>query len=386
MLTCVGSDEIARLRRVAFGPGSSAQERADAVAALRALSDRIAPERAGAGESESEVHAETDARPEETGHLVSTFGDESRGEITETVVDEDSEEPIWRRSIRVGWLVPIVAGSLLVGVVGALGATGRFENLAVWGSPTPSVTPPGVASGEVHPGDLQAADSWFGRQFKTGVDSYPDLQLLSNNGINPDDVRAALDAGNGLKVWVGKTTGKLCLLVASNSASNSTSNVAASCFERDNFAVGGAHLGMNGRMAHWDGNEVTADPPDPASANGGTVPQVPGSGRGDVDAANSWFASPATTRDAFPEDGMLGSMGVDQSEVRLVGPEDGSLTKLWVVKQGTTGFCLATVNNSKHTSQSQCATIAEFRTSGLSISDRGFAAYWNGESISSSPQ
>ena len=205
--------------------------------------------------------------------------------------------------------------------------------------------------------------------------TFPFPDILALNGISAGDVRVALDGGDGFHVWVGRKTGQLCLLITDAAKTNS----AASCFDRDRFAAGGAHLGMDGRKADWYGLEVTLNPPGPSASNN-SVPFVPAPGPGNVDAANGWFAAPATASDAFPDEGMLTSLGVTQADVRLVNLEGNHY--LWVMKQGAKGFCMATAEDMS--SQSVCKTIKEFEESGLALSERGFAASWNGESFSSS--
>ncbi len=258
MLTCVGSDEIARLRRLAFGSGSGVQERTDAMAALRALSDRTAAESAGMGEPESEFYAHTGAQPVETDHLVSAIGNESRDGSIETVVDEDAEKSIWQRRIWFGWLVPVTVGALLLGVVGGLGAAGQFD---------------------------------------------------------PSDAKAVPTAPPTVS------------------------------------AVTGRSWGLN----------------------------IPDSGGGHIDAANAVFDVPAKGYEAYPITSLLSDMGVDQSQVRLAVVDNGH--KLWVVKQGTIGFCLASYDVRTSDGMYECATIEKFKRSGVAMIGTEFAAWWDGKSF-----
>ncbi|MEO7147943.1 MAG: hypothetical protein ABIX09_08675, partial [Terrimesophilobacter sp.] len=99
------TDEIARLRRVAYGPGATAEERTAAEAALRAMS--IA----------------------DKAHLEAVVVDAS-GSPASVLAHQEAEatdEPPERESgLRPIWLIPIVVAAIGVGTVGALGATGQL--------------------------------------------------------------------------------------------------------------------------------------------------------------------------------------------------------------------------------------------------------------------
>lgn len=238
-----GSGDVERLRRIAYGREAGAADRAAAQAALQALEEGSrAPREPLAAESVSA--AEAPASPE--------GGSGAAG-------DADDGEPVsvWGRRIRVGWLAPVVAGSLVVGALGALGAlqaTGRLTPEAQSDGPdTTSFSALPREGATQIPGDLGRADAWF-EGSATASDVYPFAGLLESNGIDPYDVRFALAAGGGWNVWVGRSTDrKLCLLIAD--ARDDTG--AAGCVMRQAFAASGLQLGLGGRTAHWSGGEVS---------------------------------------------------------------------------------------------------------------------------------
>lgn len=250
-------DEVERLRRVAYGPGASAAERAEAEAALRRLEARAGEDAAGASSSGGETV------PEEQDPLGRDYSGEREGR---TIIDDavdGADSPVWTRSIRVGWFVPIVAGAVIVGIVGTLAVTGHLSpesRLEQPSAPSPSASlreAPEPMLGD-HP---EAADAWFAGS-ATASDAYPFGGLLESSGIDAYDVRFALAAGDGWNVWVGRTgTGKLCLLVADVASESG----AAGCVEREQFIHSGTSLALNGRRADWYGGEVTVSPVGPAA-------------------------------------------------------------------------------------------------------------------------
>ncbi len=243
MDVAAGDEDVERLRRVAYGPGAGAAERAEAEAALQAHDGRR-PDAAEAGEVEPVADVEVPA---------SFDGGEIGGVPSRSDDGGEAATAFWERRIRVGWVVPIAAAAVVIGALGALQITGWFGPGAPGEVPaTISPTDPPPEGWIQMPGDLQAADAWFDRP-ATGSDAYPFEDLLRSNHIDPYDVRFALAGGGGWNVWVGRSTDrKLCLLIA-DAASESG---AAGCFERARFAINGAHLGMGDRMAHWFGAEV----------------------------------------------------------------------------------------------------------------------------------
>lgn len=365
-------EEVERLRRVAYGPGVGAAERAEAEAALRALAEQQADV---AGVVPAVLAVDIDM-PVSLESGAESQAVDFRGGVDE--VDGDVLASIWARRIRVAWLVPIVAGALLVGVLTALATTGWFEK----GQPkqaasdTPSATP--TAETVTHiPGDLESADAWFDGP-ATASDAYSFPGLLQSNEVDPYDVRFALAGGDGWNVWVGRSiTGKLCLLLAD--ARNDAG--AAGCFERARFAVGGAHLGMGDRIAHWYGGEVSTSLTTVSGPN--AVPSPPGSGAGDAAAAATWFAPPdSESGTPYPYPDMLDALGIGDGDIRSIERSPESSRNLWIARQGETGFCLLTTDDVAHTSNYACAPLDEFLASGVSIATEGFAAYWDGESIS----
>lgn len=246
MDVAAGDEDVERLRRVAYGRGAGAAERAEAEAALRALAERPAD----AGDAAR-------AEPAADGEVLAALENSA---VERHVAHDDGGEvstPIWERRIRVGWVVPLVAGAIVVGALGALQVTGQFGRTSQSEGPhTISPTDPPPEGWIQMPGDLQAADAWFDGSANAS-DAYPFENLLESNGIDPYDVRFALAGGGGWNVWVGRSADRrLCLLIA-DAASESG---AAGCFERARFAINGAHLGMGGRTAHWFGAAVMTSP------------------------------------------------------------------------------------------------------------------------------
>lgn len=234
------SDEIARLRRVAYGPGATAGERVEAEAALRALSvadhAHLEPVVVDASEPPASVLA-----PQE--------------------VEAMDEPPERAPGIRPFWLIPIVVAAIGVGAVGALGATGQLGNLAASPTPSPTVvaSPPLTdVSGAPDAGDLKAADRWFeGEPGPLDVYPFPDQLELAH--VDPANVRfMAMEKVGAVVVsaWAAKNAaGEFCLIAVLD-AEGST---ASSCIGRDDFARRGLAFGANDIMVSWDGNGVAVE-------------------------------------------------------------------------------------------------------------------------------
>lgn len=244
------SDEVARLRQVAYGPGATAEERAEAEVALRALDPAEDSHQRGDESGAVDPHLggkDFGAEDDSTSHA-----------LTDEVDVQGTEQPLWRRNIRVGWLIPVAVGALLLGVGGGLGAAGQFDPADVKAAPTPAPTTTGTG---------------------------------------------------------GRTS----------------------------------------------------------------VLTIPDSGGGHIDAANALFDVPARAYEGYPLTAVLDEMGVDQSQLRLAVVDNGH--KLWVVKQGTIGFCLASYDVRTSESMFQCATIEKFKQSGVAMIGTEFAAWWDGKSF-----
>lgn len=341
------------LRRIIYGPNATPQERAAAEEALRESDERAL--------AASVVPIE---EPEGDQQKLAQVGDEILEPENADDSAECSDEPsLWRRRIRVGWLVPIAVASLLVGAVGALGVTGHLSGIMA------TMFSDG---GAVVKGDLKAADSRFDKPFVPS-DTYPGI-VAQSYGVGESDVRASGLAG----VWFGRTDSTLCLLLLSFEAGSG-----ASCVQRDHFVKSGITLVSMGHTFRWFGGDATVDPPLAAGQNSVSPTPAQWSGPGNVDAANAWFDKPGAAQEPFPTLWMLDQMGVNQSQVRLAGINDRGY-KLWIVKQGATGFCLAGYDVNAGEARYQCATIAKFEASGVSIAAPNFAAWWDGVSLSMS--
>lgn len=372
------TDNVDRLRRLAYGPGSRPEDRAAAETELRQLegetrkSGPVAPEPSGVEPSGVGPLPQVEADLGGISGVMSVADGNTDPEPTVVSPGRDPAVPIWRRSIRVAWLIPIVVGAVLIGVLATMGVAGQFDAGARWSAPVASGNPQTQGSG-----DLSAADAWFEKPI-TDADLFTYPELSDSNGIASDQVRFALDGGNGYMVWVGRTDRQLCLLISQEGETNG----AVSCFDRDRFVAAGAHLAVDGRKAYWYGHEVTADPAILSSGPNATVPPLPSSGPGNIEAANSWFDSPADESDPFPDAGSLDGIGVALKDVRSAGESSGSPYHLWIAKQGTTGFCLIATKEAE--SEATCKSFADFESSGLSIQERGFSAFWNGTGASTS--
>ncbi len=267
----------------------------------------------------------------------------------------------------------IVAAAIAVGALVTLAITGQLSFLG-GADATSSSNTQGNAVTPPRGGKIAFASVWFDSEF-TSSDSYPFETLLTSNGLEPNAVRFVLSGSNGWDFWVGRTDTTLCLLAAHSADSTGTIN----CSNFADFAARGIDLSLNDLEAHWDGGWVTTDPPTPDEPR---VPAAPGAGSGDVTAANSWFAEPPEPSDEFPYPGNLVTQDVDVSQVRLAETQNVPWAKIWVAQQSTTGYCLiATTDREGYLSQVNCATLDEFRTSGLSIAAPGIAAYWDGNEV-----
>lgn len=362
------------LRRIAYGPDATAEERAEAASALRQLDEAKREE----AESEADPRAAAaESRPILSEELSQVKASAERA--SDDGVEEDEESPsFWRRSIRVAWLVPIVVGSIAVGYaasIGPLNAMRNPQNSALSASPTPpSAEPTDVPDANVKSGDLAAADSWFDRPYRAS-DTFPNAAALHQFGINAEDVRIAVNGGEKGSVWVGRTEGELCLVLADPTDGTS----ASSCNKRDKFAEFGIAFGSTNLGASWYGREVTTTPRLVPVATG---PLPPTSGPGDLVAAVSWFLSPALPSGDLPAPDVLAAAQINPGDVRRVIPESTPWIKLWVAKQSTDGFCILSVDDADSSSGWTCASIEEFLKSGLTLPTQSYSFFWDGTRVS----
>lgn len=244
-------DDRERLRRIAYGPGSSAAERGKAEAALR--------EYTVAADSETpsqESDSPEAVRPEERGR-----SPDVSSEPLETH-KADCPEQVRVPGIRPVWLIPIVVAALALGALGALSATGQLARNPTAAAPSVSSTPQesdGPRATQFPSGDLEAADRAFARS-QQPEDAFPDTNLLEANSIDPGNVRlleATNPDGEAISVWAGTNRlGYLCLLATVGPEQAG----AASCASRADFARGGGiGFGINGFLASWNGKGVSID-------------------------------------------------------------------------------------------------------------------------------
>ncbi len=283
------------------------------------------------------------------------------------------------RKIRLGWLIPIVVMAVALGVVGTLVVTG--PPTAPVGAESPiaagdlsASTDPNLFGGR---GNTAAAGLWFDSAF-TDSDSYPLLPQLASTGLKPTNVRFVLTGIQGWDFWVGRTDEKLCLLAA-QSAQSAQSDSAIGCSDITDFAANGISLSMNGLDAQWNGGWVVTDPPTPAEPR---VPPAPEGRKGDIAAANSWFTEPAGARNEFLYTANVLSHDIAEGHVRLAVTQNTPAVQVWVAQQTTPGFCLiATTTRAGQLSEFTCATVDDFRASGLKIAVPGLAAFWDGNDV-----
>lgn len=374
-----------RLKRIAYGRDATAKERSSAEESLRKLAAQdLARASVTSIEPSTEPgidsNDEPDDDPNDKRSVKPRYFDEvetvdsEAGLVPQTVTSDPrkqgAEKSLWRRRIRIGWLVPIALGAFILGSWAALGTDGQREPVTATASPTPS----GIdgEARELRLGDLVGADGSFAIPFSE-ADSFPYSEMLEYYGIDAHGVRATSISG----VWIGRTDSKLCLLLA-----GFETNGAGRCVDREQFALGGIHLRSADVTVSWYGGLmiVDVDTGTKVTESGTPVPPVPEARPGNVDVANALFDQPATARDFYPITGMLDQLGVDQSHVRLL-VDDDSGHLLWAVKQGTVGFCLASYDVWAAIGHSNCATIEEFEASGVSIVALGFSAWWGGAGL-----
>lgn len=338
-------EERDRLRRIIYGPDSSAAQRTEAEHALLLLDQQ---EQHGREREEAAAQAALD---DESGV--------AENKVEESATDEDVERDattFWQRRINLGWLIPIVVGSLLLGAAVAAGVNWSLLN----SSPTAAK------------GDLAAADAWFDSPTSPeDEDSLPVFEAQSYD-IDVRDLRRTEVPG----VWVGRTDAFLCLVIQQWEGSGAT------CVERADFARDGIDYAVGNLHIRWYGHGVVVRESTQAGEVAVPVLPNPPTGPGNVDEANALFSTPATDKDEFPSPWILPSLEADVGDARRIGNSDSGLT-LWAVKQRDAGFCLIAFRDSSPDSPYiHCATVEEFETSGLSIRALRFTVRWDGESSS----
>jgi hypothetical protein len=218
------------LRRIAFGRGSTDEERAAATRRLEELAAAedaaTRPEAVPAPGGSSDDEVETDA-----------------GESTAVAVPG----PARRRSIPLAWLLPAVIAALVVG-----GIAGR----ATTPSPVPVTAPVTThrhlgnsAPNSTTPGNLVAANAWLDRS-PTSADTFPNPSLIGLQKLS--SVRHLKDidyGGTPITLWAAKDDNShLCLITSVPGGIFGTQ-----CTAADDFANHGITGGFNGLVVSWDG-------------------------------------------------------------------------------------------------------------------------------------
>lgn len=358
------SGSIEHLRRIAFGPDSSAQERA---AAEKSLHELEMAERAALSESVDDVPVEDGAAASDD------FDVKQFGEFDVEVDGEfDVEGPtFWERTIRITWLVPIVVVSIAVGYLGSLGPMAGLQQP----DPASEKNEPlsnnvDFTEGTVVLGDLQAADSWFAQPVTEDM-TFRNNELLEYERIDPSDVRLAIFGGNEGSLWVARTDATLCLLITH------TADSASTCVERETFERQGIALAANELEARWYGRDVITSPAlvDP------TQDQQQLNGRpGNVDAANAALRSQGTPQQNILTEAGAKSMGVDLVGGFVISPESAPWMTVLIAKQKSGGFCMIVSEDGGMTTLAKCATVEEFQTYGLGLALAHHVFQWDGTS------
>jgi hypothetical protein len=224
-------DGFDELRRTAYGRDSSPEERAAASRALRELENS---------------HAIVTPPPPAP---LATPNDPDPSAAQRLQVEpaaSTTPPPVAR--LHALWLIPIIAGSLALGALGATfwGAPGPLPMAG--GTPEAEATVPVVTSDTSQQvGDLEAAERFFATP-QTEQDVYPHAELLPQ--LQLSTVRFLSGDPTLGRAWVGKDTeGKICLLVDQGGAG------AASCSRLSDFVSQGITLGFNEFSASWNGQD-----------------------------------------------------------------------------------------------------------------------------------
>ena len=255
------ADELARLRRRAYGPGVTAEERATAAAALGSLAAQSLLESENARKAEADAaRAELPviANSETSGQLLVaeqvSIGAGAEAGAGAAGSDGDGRP---RHSVAAIWVVPIVVVALGLGALGALAGTGQLGLQPTSDARSESPTPTPSADPIVEPslGDLDAVDKLFASEYELS-DVYPDSEILAASFIHPEDVRFLVKKMVGVdevRIWAAKThPGELCLLAIIDTDGMS----ATSCTSREEFAKYGIAFGANDVFVSWNGSRV----------------------------------------------------------------------------------------------------------------------------------
>jgi hypothetical protein len=270
----------AELERIAFGRTHSREDEEAAAAARHQLAhaDREAVARHAA--LSPEVGSSSSPEVGSSSRIAVTTAHEPNVALipaTEiTAPDGDPPPPPEtprkrRRRIRLAWLIPIIAGSVAIGYIGAPDVAVQSLVGASVSTP-PSAAPiaapsasPGVTSsafpipsGETiaGPSSLKEADAWFETP-PTERDGFVDQYFLQTLKIDPSAVRFVQINAAGFQVWVAKTLDDdLCVL-----SSNGSKEYAATCTPRATYSAEGLVLAQRDYSIRWTGGSVTVSSP-----------------------------------------------------------------------------------------------------------------------------
>lgn len=224
------------LRRIAFGRGSTDEERA---AATKQLTELAAAESAPSLPGSAPAPVEG---PDDEAGVV-----ESDADTTATAANS---APLRRRSIAMIWLLPAVIASLAVGAI-----VGRAT------APSPQVSAPAQVTlhrplanltsepGKSTVGNLVAANAWLARA-PTKADTFPSPAMTDNQGLS--SVRHIKDIREDdtlITLWGAKDRDDGICLLAGLPGGFFTS----SCVSPEVFAERSITLGFNGFEVGWDG-------------------------------------------------------------------------------------------------------------------------------------
>jgi hypothetical protein len=231
----------ARLRRLAFGRTTNAEEEAAA---------------AGARHELELIETRASERRRALDVAITAVLDGAPPEDEPTEPPESSPGPEHPTDKRRGWLVPAVGGAL-VGAVVAVGVAMSFGAVGTTAAPsTPTPTPTGLNYFLGEPpdstrgrGDFAAAETWFER-------AQTEEDLVGVGELRPefdrDSVRL-VHSSESARVWIARQLdGKLCL----ETTETRTQNTNGTCISAALFSEQGITVSSNVLDAAWNGVQV----------------------------------------------------------------------------------------------------------------------------------
>ncbi len=241
------NDDSESLRRIAYGPDATGEERAAAEAALRDA-ERLAVR--GSVAVSTTVDADTDV----------AGGIESVPRERQADVARDNDRP---RGIRRACLILIIVAAIGVGALGSFAVTGLLGNQPASIAPSEQPSIPPLNQGEVGGrlvGDLGSVDRLFNGA-PGPKDVFPDAALLEKSFIDPTNVRFLLSAQaekaeDDFRMWAAKNRAdEVCLIIVMGDGDMT----GRSCVSRADFRRDGLAFGANQFRVSWNGVSVSVE-------------------------------------------------------------------------------------------------------------------------------